>query len=77
MKDYRAQTSRQKYAKKEAYKEYLESIYVCGFPTQLLSSSDNTLQEAQHEGSGAPPITELIPKGKFDDSTRNVRQLEF
>ena len=35
------------------------------------------MQEAQHEGSGAPPITELIPKGTFDDTPSFLRQLRF
>lgn len=44
---------------------------------QSLSCSDDAMQEAQHEGSGAPPITELIPKGSFDDNPSYLRQLMF
>jgi hypothetical protein len=86
--DYKTKTTRQKYAKDEAYIAFKSNIWVSGFShrrsTFKLRKLKFLVQESTHHGAPMPPITEQIPRGKhilhhqqkFDDSERIFHLLQ-
>lgn len=64
---YKKKTTRQKYAKTEAYVAFRSAIWVRALPAVIFFFPETRLfvQESQHPGTPMPPITEQIPRGAY------------